>query len=297
LLAKEINSYPNLFIGKNILYNMFIMENQSRPDSENNYSIILFSTKENIQSSRCVRPGFHELLYVLSGKITHTINGIEHLQEKGHLTFLRSADTYSTHGSEFEQIIINFPSEFLKQMAKNSRHEKQLAAFIRQNNTPIIRIGPGQQEVFEDSVAFLWRHQHSSFSQLVLMRFLLDFFINYIISAAAPETLCLPQWLRDAIQYVEKNIENDISIAALVFATGMTASHVSRSFKKYFSMSPSDFINKKRLERSCLLLEHSNYPVTNIAGRIGFSSTSYFCSLFKKEYQCSPREFRKKRSR
>jgi len=59
-------------------------------------------------------------------------------------------------------------------------------------------------------------------------------------------------------------------------------------------MSIKEFILNIRLKRSAYLLEHSDLTIAEIAYQTGFNNAKYFSVCFRKQFELSPSEFKKK---
>lgn len=102
----------------------------------------------------------------------------------------------------------------------------------------------------------------------------------------------IPYWLRKACSsmYEPKNLPQ--GIFRMVEISGKTQEHLTRSMRKYFGQTPSNFINAIRLERTAMLLTTTERPILDIMLEVGFQNTSYFNKLFKEKYRLSPRKYR-----
>ncbi|MFK4996896.1 helix-turn-helix transcriptional regulator [Bacillus sp. N9] len=69
--------------------------------------------------------------------------------------------------------------------------------------------------------------------------------------------------------------------------------YVTRIFKRETGLSISEYLQQERIDTAKKLLIHTNKPISDIAIESGYSSFSYFSTIFKKVTQCSPVEFRK----
>ena len=69
--------------------------------------------------------------------------------------------------------------------------------------------------------------------------------------------------------------------------------YVSRKFKQETGFTASEYLQKKRLEKSCELLICSDMSIQEIAHQIGYEDTRFFNQLFQKKLKMSPREYRK----
>lgn len=66
-----------------------------------------------------------------------------------------------------------------------------------------------------------------------------------------------------------------------------------RHWKKYYSCSPWDFVTAKRIETASRLLQETELRVCEIADRLQFVDSSYFCRQFKRSTGLSPNEYRR----
>lgn len=94
--------------------------------------------------------------------------------------------------------------------------------------------------------------------------------------------------------YIDEHFKEKISLEDLCRISFMNKYYMVHHFKKHLGITPIAYLNQKRLEESCHLLENTNLSISKIAEAIGMSSATYFNQAFKKHYQCAPLEWRKK---
>ena len=59
-------------------------------------------------------------------------------------------------------------------------------------------------------------------------------------------------------------------------------------------MTPMEYLNYLRLEKSSIMLkEHPEKNIQDIAFDCGYTSSQYFATQFKKQYGCSPKQYKK----
>lgn len=103
------------------------------------------------------------------------------------------------------------------------------------------------------------------------------------------------QRMEKAREYIDAHITNpDLSVKEIAKTFKMSESHFRYSFKSMQSMSPTQYIQQKRICLAKALLRDTNDSLTHIAESIGYSSIYYFSEAFKKEIKCSPSEYRKR---
>ena len=67
-----------------------------------------------------------------------------------------------------------------------------------------------------------------------------------------------------------------------------------QNFKQYTNSTPAQYLLSLRIHNAKVLLESTNYNVTEISNIIGYENPLYFSRIFKKQTGFSPSEYRKK---
>lgn len=93
--------------------------------------------------------------------------------------------------------------------------------------------------------------------------------------------------------YIDTHLDNDLSVSALAGMAFLSADHLTRSFKKRYGKTVSEYILSKRMQLARELLRDSRMTITMVAGKVGFGSYSHFTEQFKKCFGITPREFQK----
>ncbi len=101
------------------------------------------------------------------------------------------------------------------------------------------------------------------------------------------------QRIKAILEYVESNYDRNITLEELSEVANISRSECCRSFKRVVGSTPFEYINKTRVSKSMQLLRASEMLITEIAHEVGFASSSYFISTFKKTVGCTPTKFRK----
>jgi AraC-like DNA-binding protein len=95
-----------------------------------------------------------------------------------------------------------------------------------------------------------------------------------------------------ALQYMLTHYMESLSLDTIAGILNCHPTHLIRCFKKQYGLPPTQMLIKIRLDRACSLLMDPDSSITSIAYSVGFSSASYFCKQFKKNFQYSPKEYR-----
>lgn len=94
------------------------------------------------------------------------------------------------------------------------------------------------------------------------------------------------------IDYIYAHIKERITIEDLAQYTGLSASYLSRLFKKETGISVSDYVREKKIEKAQHLLKFCDYSLIEVANYLSFSSQSHFIQLFKEFTGMTPKKYR-----
>ena len=102
----------------------------------------------------------------------------------------------------------------------------------------------------------------------------------------------LPDAFENILRYIDDHFDEGFSIGEIANEFFLSRSALCHMFKKYLSLSPSKYIEAKKLARSKQLLEEGE-SVQNVCYACGFSDCSYFVSVFKKYFKITPYKYGK----
>ena len=90
---------------------------------------------------------------------------------------------------------------------------------------------------------------------------------------------------------VENNIFSKLTLEELAFLSHMSLSTFKREFNKIYGMSPSKWIQERRLEKSVqMLLIEKERPI-DVYATIGYESLSSFTQSFKHKFGITPKQY------
>lgn len=101
----------------------------------------------------------------------------------------------------------------------------------------------------------------------------------------------------NALHYIRENYSENLSLKSLLALTDYSKSHFIRLFKESTGMNVSEYINKYRIEKSCLDLIYTSSNITEIATANGFNNIQYFSRKFREYMKCTPKQYQKKRKK
>ena len=99
--------------------------------------------------------------------------------------------------------------------------------------------------------------------------------------------------LGPALAYVREHFREDVVIGDMARSCSMSESYFRRLFTKHMGLSPLEYVNRYRVQRSMILLRITGDPVQNIAAQVGFSSIAAFNRNFRRFSGMSPVAWRR----
>ena len=100
--------------------------------------------------------------------------------------------------------------------------------------------------------------------------------------------------MRRFLEYIEENLEQEISLEEMAARAGVSKTEVLRCFHKTLQTTPYSYVMEVRLAKAADLLAQTGLSVGEIASRTGFNQQSYFGKRFKEKTGMTPLEYRKR---
>jgi AraC family transcriptional regulator len=98
--------------------------------------------------------------------------------------------------------------------------------------------------------------------------------------------------LRRVTEFIDENLENDLSLAEIAQAADLSPYHFARSFKQATGMTPIQFLMQRRIEYAKFMLTESELPIVEVGLSAGFKNQSHFTTLFRKFTTMTPKAYR-----
>ncbi len=100
------------------------------------------------------------------------------------------------------------------------------------------------------------------------------------------------QRIGEVIQLIRSCPERDLRLDDLARHARLSLSHFKRRFRSETGLSPRQFILRDKIERAKALLRASDASVTALALDLGFVSSQYFATVFKRMTGVTPTRYR-----
>lgn len=100
--------------------------------------------------------------------------------------------------------------------------------------------------------------------------------------------------IQESIDYIENNLKEKILLEDLAKIAFLSKFHYHRIFHGIIGKTVMDYIRKRRLTEAAKELVESDEKIINIALKYQFSCQESFTRAFKKMFDISPGEFRRR---
>ncbi|KRF02286.1 hypothetical protein ASG89_24880 [Paenibacillus sp. Soil766] len=94
-----------------------------------------------------------------------------------------------------------------------------------------------------------------------------------------------------ALQFITDNYASNISLDMTASSINLNSSYLSRLFKEEMQMTFTEYLNRVRIQTSCMLMQSGTYALKQISSEVGFSSYTYFFKVFKSITEMTPQVY------
>ncbi|HLQ70414.1 MAG TPA: AraC family transcriptional regulator [Bacillota bacterium] len=103
--------------------------------------------------------------------------------------------------------------------------------------------------------------------------------------------------IQKAIEYMEKNIMEDIKIDSIANQANVSPYHFQRTFAVLTEMTVGDYIRKRRLTLAGKELLTTDAKIIDVAYKYGYDTPEAFSKAFRRQHKVTPSEARKNKGK
>lgn len=231
-----------------------------------------------------------QILYIASGKAHFFFDGVETIVSAGHMVIYRPKEEqkYYYYGVDQTEVYwVHFTGRDVK---------KLLHRYGIEDHVHVIHTGTA----LEYKYLFLQMIQElklckADYEDLLVnhLHHLLIRIHRTLLTEPYSKSRTHAKDFDEAVQYFHKNYHTEININEYAATHHMSVSWFIRGFKEYTDSTPTQYILSLRISNAQILLETTDYNITEIAEIVGYENPLYFSRLFKKQVGVSPSDFRK----
>ncbi len=101
-----------------------------------------------------------------------------------------------------------------------------------------------------------------------------------------------PFILKRVTDFITDHLADQITLAQLSDIAGLSVFHFCRAFKKSTGLAPYKFQTARRIEKAKLLLDTTDFTITDIAPMVGYETPQAFARMFRQMVGQTPTVYR-----
>jgi AraC family transcriptional regulator, L-rhamnose operon regulatory protein RhaS len=238
---------------------------------------------------------FYEIVLVEHGTGIHVFNGQPYTLSRGMICFVRDQDRHLYEHTEnlcLTNVLYRSPKgfQFISGLDKLLPQEEdgQYVSHWRINQSVLQQARPiidQMAQCRDDNIHAIASREVLFMQLLVLLRqsCLDDNFVENNMQ------------INHLMMWLEDNFADDVNWEQLADKFSLSLRTLHRQIKQHTGLTPQRYLNRVRLIKARHLLRHSDDSVTDIAFRCGFGDSNHFSTLFRREFDWSPRDIRQGR--
>ncbi len=249
---------------------------------------ILQTTKNRMLFAKEHKHTFYELVYVLVGHCTHRVCGQVLEMEMGDFIILRPFDTHAFLSADSETDILCI-SLSVEEYRKYELLYGSLAS--PKDRRPHVFALPAR--VRETLLRFLAENEYTDNVIRVICSVL---FSGYADQVGESERE-MPRPLAGMMEKMSLDLSlQREGVDAMVRLSGYSVSQLSRLMKRYYGVTPHEYLKDLRLATARRLIAQTDISLESISFECGYHCYGYFTDIFREKYGMTPAMLRKNKA-
>ncbi len=121
----------------------------------------------------------------------------------------------------------------------------------------------------------------------LLLRFLLD-----VVDSALEQEPTISLEMQEVCRFILDHLGEPLAVRDLARQACLSQSRLKARFKAEVGIPPADYVMRQRVERAKELLANTETNIAELAASLGFSTSQYFATVFRRYTGETPSKFR-----
>ncbi|MBR2612311.1 MAG: AraC family transcriptional regulator [Clostridia bacterium] len=236
--------------------------------------------KGEVGSATMEKPRQRSALVYVEGEMTLHSDGKKTICKTGDLLFFPHGSRYQIHCEEdTKQYGVNF-------ILLDENGEEVLPFTV-----PTLLAHDMEETLIYEQFARCITLYRTSTNRIALKGEVFSLFSSVLVLYTTKNA---PTGIQPAIDTIRNSIHDELRIADLASACGMSESTFRREFHRYAGVSPKQYILDRKLNKAKQMLRSGYYPIKEICMILGFFDDAYFSKIFKKNTGMTPMQYAEK---
>ena len=244
---------------------------------------------------------FSKIVILIDGDLTYYIEGKAYILKPWDILFVNKNEIHKpvvNPNKYYERIVIWLNPDFMAKYAQGNNDLLKCFEVAIKNNYNLLRLNMKSIEVIKNLIQDIQSCNNSNefgseilkeslFVQLMVLmnRLFLNSDKNRDI-----EDIQYDKTIEGVLNYINSNLENDLSIDTIASEFFISKYYLMRKFKNQIGSSIHNYVVQKRLILARSLISEG-LSMSSVCSRCGFNDYSSFVRAFKKVYGVSPSNY------
>jgi len=265
--------------------------------------IVMFGRYQHAAAVSAIPPHVHrdelEVCFLERGEQTFRVKGLAHRMRGNDQFFTLPDEIHDTADLPEERGILYWLILRLEPARKflglSEPQALRLKRELRRMPTRHFRGHPDCARILGEMTGLLsekraarWSHGPSC-RQLRLQSLLLQYLTLTLEASHRGARGSATPLMQRVLQYIDRHLQDPVHVPRLAEVARLSESRFKTRFKRELGVPPAEFWLRKKIEKASVLLKKRN--VTAVAYELGFSSSQYFATVFKRYTLTNPSQF------
>lgn len=244
---------------------------------------------------------FSKIVILIDGDLTYYIEGKAYILKPWDILFINKNEIHKpviNPNKYYERIVIWLNPDFMAKYAQGNNNLLKCFEVAIKNNYNLLRLNIKSIEIIKNIIQDIQSCDNSNefgseilkeslFVQLMVLMNRL--FLNSDKNRDL-EDIQYDKTIEGVLNYINSNLENDLSIDTIASNFFISKYYLMRKFKSQIGSSIHNYIIQKRLILAKSLISEG-LTMSNVCSKCGFNDYSSFVRAFKKVYGVSPSNY------
>ena len=244
---------------------------------------------------------FSKIVILIDGDLTYYIEGKAYILKPWDILFVNKNEIHKpvvNPNKYYERIVIWLNPDFMAKYAQGNNNLLKCFEVAIKNNYNLLRLNMKSIDIIKNLIQDIQNCNNSNefgseilkeslFVQLMVL--LNRLFLNSDKNRDI-EDIQYDKTIEGVLNYINSNLENDLSIDTIASEFFISKYYLMRKFKNQIGSSIHNYVVQKRLILARSLIS-DGLSMSSVCSRCGFNDYSSFVRAFKKVYGVSPSNY------
>ncbi len=244
---------------------------------------------------------FSKIVILIDGDLTYYIEGKAYILKPWDVLFVNKNEIHKpvvNPNKYYERIVIWLNPDFMSKYAQGNNDLLKCFDIAVKNNYNLLRLNMKSIDIVKNLIQDIQRCNNSNeFGSEILKESL---FIQFMVlmnrlflnsdKNRDIEDIQYDKTIEGVLNYINSNLENDLSIDTIASEFFISKYYLMRKFKNQIGSSIHNYVVQKRLILARSLIS-DGLSMSDVCNKCGFNDYSSFVRAFKKVYGVSPSNY------